>query len=186
MSEANTKVTIKNCRFSFVHLKEKTAYREGQTPKFSVSILIPKSAEKEIAKIKAAINAAAIAGKPMWGNTIPKNLTNPLHDGDIEKAEYEEYQGHYYLSAKSLNKVPVVDRNRQEILDLDDFYSGCYGNAAVNFYPYQDRGVAVGLNAVQKVKDGEPLSGSKVVIDEVFDVLGDDPEEESAPFGNML
>lgn len=53
-------------------------------------------------------------------------------------------------------------RRGKLITDQEEFYSGCYGYASINFYPFNAKGnvgVAAGLNNVMKVKDGESLGG---------------------------
>ena len=52
-----------------------------------------------------------------------------------------------------------------DAMDDEEFYSGCYGAAVINFYPYDasgNRGVAAGLNVVVKTRDGDKLSGINV------------------------
>jgi hypothetical protein len=53
----------------------------------------------------------------------------------------------------------------QPIIDADEFYSGCYGRAAIEFFPYNmegSKGIACGLGNVQKLEDGERLGGGGV------------------------
>ena len=48
------------------------------------------------------------------------------------------------------------------IIDPNEFYSGCYGRASVTFYPYNasgNKGIACGLNNVQKQEEGDRLGG---------------------------
>jgi hypothetical protein len=48
------------------------------------------------------------------------------------------------------------------IIDPSEFYSGCFGRASVTFYPYNasgSKGIACGLNNIQKLEDGERLGG---------------------------
>jgi len=65
----------------------------------------------------------------------------------------------------------VVDKNLNAILDPDEVYSGCYGRVNVNFYPYDwngTRGIAAGLNHVQKLADGERLGGGGPTVEKAF------------------
>lgn len=67
-----------------------------------------------------------------------------------------------FVNATSKYKPGIVDRNGREIIDPDVFYPGCYGRAQLNLFPYDNmgnQGIGVGLNHVQKVKDGPNLSG---------------------------
>ena len=161
MSE--TKVVTGKVRFSYAHVFEPKAIEEGQTPKYSVSLIIPKSDKTTIAKIKAAITAALEEGKTKkFGGKLPAVWKNPLRDGDAERPDDENYAGSYFINANSTNKPGLVDENTNAIINKEDFYSGCYGRASVNFYAFNtsgNKGVACGLNNLQKLEDGERLGG---------------------------
>lgn len=161
---ASTKVVTGKVRFSYVHVFKPHAVEPGQEPKYSVCILIPKTDTETIDKIKSAIEAAKLSGIAKWGGKIPSNLKLPLRDGDTERDadERPEYAGHYFLNANSKTKPGVVDANLHEILDSSEFYSGCYGRASITFYAFNtagNRGIACGLNNLQKLADGEFLGG---------------------------
>jgi hypothetical protein len=170
---STTKVVTSKVRFSYVHVFEPTATQEGQTEKYSVSIIIPKKDKALIAKLEAAIVAAAEEGKAKFGGKIPNNLKKPLRDGDLEKEEDENYAGCMFFNASSLRKPGLVDENLDPILDKDEFYSGCFGRASVNFYAFSvsgNKGVAAGLNNIQKLEDGERLGGGATSASEDFGV----------------
>lgn len=174
----STKVVTGKVRFSYVHVFEPTSIDEGGDKFYNLCILIPKKDKAGVAKIEAAIKAATEQGvKSKWGGTLPKKLKLPLRDGEEEK-EGEEYQGMYFLNAKSKNKPGVVDESLQAIIDRDEFYSGCWGRASLNFYPFEfngTKGVAVGLGNLQKLEDGERLGGDFSTPEDDFgddDLLG--------------
>jgi len=156
-----TKIVTGKARLSYVNLFQPRAQNEGQEPKYSVSVLIPKSDTATVNKIRAAIEAAKEAGKATWGGKVPPGVRMPLRDGDTER-DTPEYKGHWFINATSKQRPQVVDASVQPILNADEVYSGCYGRVSINFYAYNqngNRGVAAGLGNVQKVADGEPLSG---------------------------
>jgi len=158
----STKVTTKKVRFSFANVFQPKAMSEGQPKKYSVALLIDKDDEVTLKRIKDAIEEAKELGKSKWGNKIPKNLKIPLRDGDSE-SDSEAYEGKMFINANSSNRPGVVDRDLSAILEEDDeFYSGCYGRAGINFYAFDvngNKGIACGLNNVQKLADGDRLSG---------------------------
>lgn len=163
-TQATTKVVTGKARFSYVHIFEPAAMPGSEEKKFSLAVLIPKSDKATLAKIKSAIEAAKEQGKSKWGGKIPAKLDLPLRDGDEEKPDDEAYAGHYFINAKSKTKPGIVDKDLNAILDPEEVYSGCYGRVAINFYPFDisgNKGVAVGLNNVQKLSDGEALGGVK-------------------------
>ena len=137
--------------------------------------MIDKKDRESVKQIKAAINACIADNAQLLGKVnldrLPKNFNYPLRDGDTEK-ESADFEGMYFLNAYSENRKPgVVDKNREEITDPDEIYSGAYGRADINFYAYSvsgNKGVAVSLNNIQKVKDGERLDG-RVSAEDAFD-----------------
>ena len=169
-----TKVTTGKVRLSYAHLFEPHAMNDGQEPKYSVSVIIPKSDKETLKAIKEATDAAKELGKDKWKGKIPANLKTPLRDGDTER-EDEAYAGCYFLNANSKNKPGIVDVNVQPILDATEVYSGCYARLTLNFYPYSasgNNGIACGLGNVQKLEDGEPLGGFSRAEDD-FDAIGE-------------
>lgn len=178
MSE--TRLTTGKVRLSYANIWKPKAMNEGQDAKYSVSLLIPKTDTKTINAIKAAVKAAAEEGAHKFGGKIPSNLKSPLRDGDEERGDDPNYAGCYFMNCSSKNKPIIVDRKRLQITDENEVYSGCYAHVSVNFYAYNmsgNRGVAAGLGNIQKVSDGEPLSGSKANIENEFAVLDDDDED---------
>lgn len=164
--EAATKVVTGKVRLSYANLFKARAQEVGQEPKYSVCLLIPKSDVDCVAKIKSAIEAAKAKGAEMWGGKVPAGLKLPLRDGDTER-DSPEYKGHWFVNTNSKQKPRVVSTERDienKLIDLDEseVYSGCYARVALNFFPYNtkgNKGVGAGLQNVQKVGDGEALSG---------------------------
>lgn len=176
-----TKVITGLVRFSYVHVFKPQSVGETDEPKYSVSLIIPKSDTVTLAKINAAVNAAKEQGKTSkWGGKIPGGLKTPLRDGDDERPDDEAYADSYFINCSSLQKPGIIDAAKKAITDEDEFYSGCYGRASLNFFPYNasgNKGVAAGLNNLQKIKDGDPLSGrqsAEADFDDDFDVEDDD------------
>lgn len=162
--ENSTKVITGKVRFSYVNAFEPTAMQDGQTPKYNVSIIISKSDTKTVEAIKKAIEAAKEAGKSKIADKngkIPVNLKTPLRDGDEERPDDPAYENSYFINANSERKPGIVDRDLNPIMSRDDFYSGCYGRASINFYAFNvnSKGIACGLNNLQKLEDGERLAG---------------------------
>lgn len=177
-----TKVITGLVRFSYVNIFRSRAFREGQDAKYSICLLIPKDDTKTLDKIQDAVDEAIEQGvSSKWGGKKPKNLHLPLRDGDEERAdEAPEYEGMYFLNANSTQKPGIIDRDRNEILDPDEVYSGCWGMASINFFPYDsngNKGVGVGLNNIQKIKDGEHLGAARASAEDDFADDFDDDED---------
>lgn len=67
------------------------------------------------------------------------------------------------VSALQATSAPgIVDADRNPILTRSEVYSGVYGRASISFYAFNssgNKGIACGLNNLQKIRDGEPLGG---------------------------
>lgn len=177
----DTKVITGKVRLSYVHIFQPQAMEDGQEPKYSTAIIIPKSDKETLRKINAAIEAAKKAGASQWGGKIPANLKTPLRDGDEERPDQPEYAKSYFLNASSKNRPGVVDRDLNEILDSTEVYSGCYARVSLNFYAFNqkgNKGIAAGLNNVQKWADGDYLGGRSRAEDD-FDSIDDEDGDES-------
>jgi hypothetical protein len=160
MENNKTKVVTGMVRFSYANVWEPKSIN-GSDEKYSVSLIIPKTDKKTIAQIEAAIEAAKQEGKAKFGGKIPANLKLPLRDGDIDRSEDEAYKNSYFVNANSKERPGIVDNSVKPILDKSEFYSGCYGRASITFYAFNqngNKGVAVGLQNLQKLLDGEALS----------------------------
>lgn len=149
-------------------------------PKYGLTMLFPKGAD--LSKLKAAAQEVV---KEKWGDKPPKNLRSPFRDqGEKEYEGYEE--GAVFVSASSKQKPGLVDRQRQDIIDETEFYPGCYARATVRAFAYDNngnKGVAFGLNNVQKLRDGDPLGGRTRAQDDFADDL---PPDEGADSGSIF
>lgn len=177
-----TKVITGMVRFSYVNIFNARAFEANQEEKYSMCIIIDKNDKDTIKAIKQAIENAKAEGKnSKWNGKIPGNLKLPLRDGSEREDEAEEYQGKMFLNCSSKTKPGIIDRNKNEILDSTEVYSGCYGRVSLNFYPFNsngNKGVAVGLNNVQMLKDGEPLGAARASAEADFDDDLDDLEDD--------
>lgn len=159
-------ITGPDTRWSYANVWEPKSINGG-TPKYSVSLIIPKSDTRTIARIKAAIEAAYQEGQSKLkgnGKTVPplSAIKTPLRDGDAERPDDAAYANAYFLNANSTTAPGIVDADRNPILTRSEVYSGVYGRASITFFSYHSagaRGIACGLNNLQKIRDGEPLGG---------------------------
>jgi hypothetical protein len=141
-------------RVSFPSVFEPSAF-EDQTSKYKITMLFDKKAD--LSKIKELMNNAI---NDKWQNR-PGGLRNPLRDGS-EKPELDGYKDTIFCNATSKIKPGLVDVNVQAIINQEDFYAGCYARASITAYAYDkagNKGVAFGLQNIQKIREGEPFSG---------------------------
>lgn len=169
-----------NTRWSYANVWEAKSINGG-TPKFSVSLIIPKTDTVTVQKVRAAIEAAYEEGQAKLrgnGRTVPplSAIKTPLRDGDTERPDDPAYAGCYFINANSATAPGIVDADCNPILTRSEVYSGVYGRASINFYAFNsngNKGIACGLNNLQKIRDGEPM-GSRSRAEDDFDTDDDD------------
>lgn len=174
-------ITGPDTRWSYANVWEPKSINGG-TPKYSVSLIIPKSDKVTVEKIKKAIQAAYEEGQGKLkgnGKTVPalSVLKTPLRDGDLERPDDEAYANSYFINANSATAPGIVDADRNTIIDRSEVYSGVYGRASINLYAFNsngNKGIACGLNNLQKIKDGEPLGGKSRAEDDFATDVDDD------------
>ena len=159
-------ITGPDTRWSYANVWEPKSINGG-TPKYSISLIIPKTDTVTIAKINAAIEAAYKEGEAKLkgnGKSVPPlaAIKTPLRDGDIERPDDEAYANAYFINANATTAPGIVDADCNPVLTRSDVYSGVYGRASINLYAFNsngNKGIACGLNNLQKIRDGEPLGG---------------------------
>lgn len=169
-----TRIVTGEVRLSYAHVWEPNAIQGGK-PKYSVSLIIPKSDTETIAAIEKAVDAAIDAGIGKFGGKRPNKmaLKLPLRDGDIERDD-EAYADSMFVNANSLTAPQIVDQHVAPILDRSEVYSGCYARVSLSFYAFNtngNRGIACGLGNIQKLRDGESLGGGRISAESDFGAL---------------
>lgn len=179
-------------RVGMAHVFRPYVSRENPTAtaKFLIRCLFPhpskmdskykKEYEAFTARIKKAVEDAIEA---KWGKKRPTNLRLPFRDQG-EKS-YDGFEaGAMWFTASSKNKPGLVDQHNNDIIDESEFYAGCYAWATLQVYAYSasgNNGIGIGLQNIQKLRDGEPLSGRLKAQDEFQPVASAD--EDAAPVG---
>lgn len=178
-----SKVITGKGRFSYLNWASPKRNELSGKDEYSTEFLIPKSDATTIAALKAAMKAAL---EKKFGQAFPKNLRNPLRDGDTETKQDgtplgAEYKGHFFIRCKSNEQAGVVDAQGQPILAANDFVSGDYGRISVTAYAYSqagNSGVAFWFNNAQKLEKGEALGGKASAADD----FGVAPSSNDIPF----
>lgn len=182
---------LPNIRISYPTLFTPRAVRPGDTPKFGAQLMIP-------------VDAPADPRNQVPGNTLIEQIwgarhqiwqaefggveiTNPqkelpFKDGNTLAQKHPEYVGYWILSANSRNKPHTVDENVQPIIDESKIYAGCFVNASVGLFSYENmgKGIACGLNGVQYASEGERLDGRPAAAD-LFQAVPGAPAPVSTP-----
>ena len=178
-------VTINDVRFSYCNLfQPKAPFNNPQgEPKYSVTVLVPKTNTAAKAVIDNSIAQAIDAGvSSKWNGVRPPQPSICVHDGDGPRpsdgsAFGEECKGCWVFTASTKQPPFVVDEYVQNIIDPTKVYSGMWGNVNVTFFAYNNagkKGIGCGLNGVQKIRDGEALGG-QITAQEAFKPVGTPP-----------
>lgn len=182
-------------RISFPDVFRPRAFQEGDTPRYSVTMMFNKANAEHMAFVKLLhgdLQAALAAKWPDPSNRPRTPLVgsprSPIKDGDTTlnlqdvpiKENNPAYAGHYIVRASSTKPIKVVDRRTSEIIDDSEVYGGCWAKVAINAYTYSGRsqGVTLGLNGLQKWADDDSFGGGRPSVEQMFtaeDGGADDP-----------
>lgn len=177
------KFTTPLARLSFPKFFKPEQFQGKGDAYFGCALLFPKKSDLTEMK-KAVVKAAteAFGEKSKW----PKGLLLPWRDGD-DQADYEGYEGHYYVNAKSKRKPVLVNKDKEQITEESEIYGGLYGRAVLVAKATESGGkyyVSLYLQGFQKWKDG-PQFGGGVNIDDDFadDIEDDDLDDDDSDDG---
>lgn len=182
-------ITVGVARLSYANLFKPVARTPQDEPKYSTTILIPKTDGRSKQLMDQAIEAAKQTGlMDQFQGVIPPILATPVYDGDGVRPSDglpfgEECKGHWVFTASSKNAPVVLDQNKQPIIRESEIYSGAYAYVSVTFFPYNragKKGIGCALNHVMKWQDGEPLAGG-ISADAAFANIPTAGSSQAAP-----
>jgi hypothetical protein len=164
---------------------------KGKKPEYSICLLWDEN-DPSLAAIKqAVVNVATQAfGKAAVEQLKSGKIKNPLHRGDVDRPEDENFKGKVYLNAKSTRPVGVVDAKLQPVFERSECYSGCTFRASLNIaaydHPAGGKGVTAYLNAVQVLKRGKRIDGHVDASKEFEEFVDAGSAEDSAALDDLL
>lgn len=188
---------LKNVRLSFPELQEATQFNGKGPFKYRAAFIVdPKSPEHKM--VNDAITAVIKEKWPTKAAVLGPDIRADkkrcgYQNGD--KKDYDGYAGNWIIGssrdAKRDGRPKVLDANKAHVFKDDGtyhpgmegkLYSGCYVNAILDVYAYdnEEKGVAFGLAGVQFYRDGDAFSGGKRVSDDDFDDVSDTGEDSIA------
>lgn len=170
-----TKLITPVFRASFVTVMKPKAYSAGQDPKYSIVIPLDKE-DKFFEDLQKAVDQVCM---DKWGE-IPKKLAfKSLKDGDKEEEKYD-WAGKTVITATNKSQPGILMKTEQGLVEPttdEDIYSGAYFRASIRPYAYEfekTRGVAISLDNVLKVKDGEKFTSKTSAADDFADFASED------------
>jgi hypothetical protein len=129
------------------------------------------------AAVAAAKAEAEEAAKKLYAEKYGKpksKLKSVVYDGDEERPDDEVVEGCIFINTSSTRQPGIAMLESGllvEARDDEDVYSGCYGAADINFFPYSAptaNGIGCGLNNILKLEDGPRLGGGSRNADAAF------------------
>lgn len=170
-SLANNRFKTPIFRVSYPYLYKPSTY-DKENPKYGLTMLFDTNLV-DLSQMKKLVKSVAIE---KFGKKLPKNLKLPFRDGE-EKEDVDGYgEGIIFAAAYSQDVPGVCDA---EFTACEDLKAGDYARATVNVFAFdnQRRGVALGLQNVQKIADGEPFGAIRPDAEDDFDDLNIDDED---------
>ena len=163
-------------RAAFISVFRATAMKnaDGSTskPKYSIRACFPPKAD--LSALKKEANAAAV---DKWGDKIPKTLRSPFRLNEELEAPIIGIGDDWTIMSFSANedrRPGIVDAKLQDIIDDAEVYSGARYRAQIRAFAYENagnKGVSFGLQNVQKLRDDDPLGGSRIPASKAFEAV---------------
>lgn len=150
-------------RGAFLEVFEPASY-DGGAPKCSITAIFdparfsPRDKARWDAMMALADETSMRAFKKKIAD-LPPNFKKPVRDGS-EKSDLAGFEaGKPFVRLSSKMRPGIVDLNGNTISDPSEIYAGAYYRASVTAYSYDNKGkgVAFGLNNIQKIMDGDRL-----------------------------
>lgn len=148
---------------AFPSLFEKSSY-DDSTPKYSVTaVWTPAKFSAQDKALWQAIlreleDASQAAFKKPWKD-LPEN-NRGIRDGKHKDLEGFG-EGTRFANLSTLLQPGVFDLSGNAIMDSEEVYAGCIGQATVNIYSYNNKskGTAIGLRNFRLIKKGKRIDG---------------------------
>ena len=168
-------------RAAFISIFKATSMSntDGTTsePKYSIKAAFPPSANLDALK-----KEAKLAANEKWGEgKIPKTARSPFRLNEELDNPVVGIGDDWIIvsfSAKADRRPGIVDASNQDIVadHEEQVYSGAWFRAQVRAYAYDtkgNKGVAFGLQNVQKIKDDDPIGSGRIPASKAFEPVGD-------------
>jgi len=168
------KLITPNFRAAYISVFRATSMKQADgsegAPKFSIRACFPPTAD-----LSALKKEAELAAREKFGDKIPKTLRSPFRLNEELDNPVVGIGDNWVIVSFSANadrRPGIVDAKLQDIIDDADVYSGSWYRAQVNAYGYDkagNKGVAFGLQNVQKIKDDDPIGNGRIPASKAFE-----------------
>jgi len=190
MSKNNSLITPKG-RVSYPNVFVPRLNELSGKMQYSIDLIFDKSTD--ISNLK---NVAEECIVKKWGDKRPTNLMLPFKDGNTKKDKKTglvkaEYKDKIFITFKTNadRKIGVVGIDGKLLEAESDFYAGCYARVSFNPFAYdkgKNKGASFFLAHVQKLADGEMLSGAPDAEDVFESTEADNPDNYKSDNSDLL
>lgn len=166
--------------FSYFKLWTATPFEAGDAPKFSISLVFPKTTD--LSQMQAAYDSVLHAD---FDGALPYGAkAGGFLDGAVRYPQDPWYADKWILSCSQTEDRPpkILDEQNNPIMDKSQMYSGVIGRALISFYGYQggSKGIGCSIHGVMKIRDGENMGGGSVDAAAAFAAAGVAPAPSAA------
>lgn len=155
-----------------LHTPKQRTDRKGQPqgePKYGLALFFPEDTDLD-EMIGVAEAKAREAFGPKWEDMKNKGKINwPFQDtADIDEPSPPFDQPGTVVNFKTAEKPGIVDADAEPVMDKSDVYSGMKARVSTRCFSYdnESKGVSFALINVQKLDDGERMSGNPSAEDD--------------------
>ena len=180
---------LKNVRADFTAQAFRPKAFEGEEPKYSITLIMPKN-HPQVGDLVAAMKQAA---KEKF-SVIPSNLYYALRDGDKNKdtQKYPEFLDSYFIEPRTKHLPQIVDLYGNNVAEEDDeLYPGRNVCAWFGLFGYDNRGrkgVSALLKGIQVIEGGERIGLGAASMPFQFKSGGPGSviQDEEDPFAGLI
>jgi hypothetical protein len=170
-SSATETFVVQNAVLSYPHLFQPQQVNGQGDPKYSAALLVSEEEAKRIYGMAVQLAQSHFKNEefkqPNFAWPVTAANLKPNYAANPRLAPL------YIVNSKASAEYPpqIVGGDRQLITDRGQVYAGCVVAAGIRLYTYNNMGnigVGVGLSAIMKQGDGEPLGGEAVDANSLF------------------
>ena len=146
--------------------------------KYEMALVFPKGTD--LSALQAEAKRVAVE---KFGQNI-KGLRSPFRKCSEKMETYGEFDpDSVFITFRTKQQPGLVDAAKQPIIAQNEFYAGCWARVSCRAYAYENkgnRGVAFGLQNIQKTRDDDPLTGSGLKAEDEFEAFAGSSEDPAA------
>ena len=168
-SSSTETFVVEDCILSYPHLFQPQQVNGQGEPKYSTVLLLNEQVAQVVMQKAQELaqshftNGESQMQKFQW--PISKASEKMSNSGSFPYRDNPRVANRYIVNAKASQEYPpqIIDANRNPVMDRSQIYAGVVAAAGIRLYTFNNMGnigIGVGLSAIMKTADGEPLADS--------------------------